>query len=494
MFLYALLLHVMDFKKFAAIALGVLSLSLLLSPVYAISPSFTVNYYAKPLFSVNASQGGVVWLGFPYPEGTPPYTPSQVAKYYGFDRIWAEGYTGQGETIVIVDAFGSPTIYLDTAVFDSVFDLPPISLTVIRMPGQSSASASDREGWAMETSLDVEWAHAMAPKAKIVLIEASSDSVSALYQAVEYAVKGRLGQVISMSWGLPEPYELEVTGPGSIQTFHQLFEQAASEGITLVASSGDEGAYNGLGFPNVNYPASDPYVLAVGGTNLILSTSQYGTQAYGGGAIPSTSEYLWVDSGGGQSEYFEEPSWQSNAQVMLTTAQGAIKPINRTVPDVSYVADSPYGPTGWGGLWIYDSTPLIIPVSGQTVYVIEGWYGVGGTSCGAPQWSALVADSASGAPSPAISSASPGESSSRGSGTSLQLSMGVTASTGLVQIAPRIYAESASYAAYFNSISYYDGFNNNGYYYYSPGWDAITGWGSPKAEEIAPLLSGRSVH
>ncbi|MGC8631935.1 MAG: S53 family peptidase [Thermoprotei archaeon] len=485
----------MQFKNFAAIVLGFLSLSLLLSPVYALSPSFTVNYYAKPLFSVGPSQGGVVWLGFPYPEGSPPYTPSQVANYYGFDQIWREGYSGQGETIVIVDAFGSPTIYLDTAVFDSVFDLPPISLNVIKMPGQSSSSALDREGWAMETSLDVEWAHAMAPKAKIVLIEASSDSLSALYQAVEFAVKQRVGQVISMSWGLPEPYELEATGPGSIQTFHQLFKQAALEGITLVASSGDDGANNSLGFPNVNYPASDPYVLAVGGTNLTLSTSQYGTQAYGGATISTTAEYLWNDSGGGQSEYFKEPSWQSNADLVLTTAQGAIKPVNRTVPDVSYVAASPYGPSGWGGLWIFDSTPLIEQIEtapGQiTTYVIAGWYGVGGTSCGAPGWSALVADSASGALSSANSWASFAESSSSGFGATLQISTGGSpAQTGLGLIAPRIYAASASYTAYFNPVSYYNGYNNNGYYYYSSRWDAVTGWGSPKAEEITSLLLG----
>jgi len=81
--------------------------------------------------------------------------------------------------------------------------------------------------------------------------------------------------------------------------------------------------------------------------------------------------------------------------VKLTTSAGTVEPTGRVVPDVSYVADSPYGPTGWGGLWIYDSTPVIIPVSGQTVYVLQGWYGVGGTSCGAPQWSALLADVAS---------------------------------------------------------------------------------------------------
>ena len=427
---------------------------------YGYTAPVTASYYAEPIFSENAVSQGVVNLGFPFPEGAPPYTPSQIASYYGFSSLWEEGREGQGETIVIVDAFGSPTIYQDVAVFDAVFDLPAVQLTVVPLPGANVGSYSDKASWAMETSLDVEWAHAMAPYAKIVLVEASDDSLSALYAAVSYAVNAHLGQVISMSWGAPEPELLGVTGPGSISSFDSLFQEAVAEGITPVASSGDEGAYNGLSFLNVNYPASDPNVLAVGGTNLTLSTAAYGTEAYRGYTIPNTHEYLWVDSGGGQSEYFPEQPWQENAEVKLTTSAGTVEPTGRVVPDVSYVADSPYGPTGWGGLWIYDSTPVIIPVSGQTVYVLQGWYGVGGTSCGAPQWSALLADVAS----------SSGEA------------------PGLGLITPIIYAQGHHYKTYFNPVIPYNNLNSNGYYYYSPRWDAVTGWGSPKVTSVASLV------
>ncbi|MFQ1021433.1 S53 family peptidase [Tardisphaera saccharovorans] len=475
----------MQLKAIAVLALLLMSLSALFYPVAASGPEYRFSYYVMPLFAPSQASSGIVHVGFAYPEGSPPYAPRQIASYYGFSDL--PMYPGLGETIVIVDAFGSPTIYRDLAVFDSVFQLPPANLQVIRLPGPSSSTLQDREGWAVETSLDVEWAHAMAPYADIVLVEASSDSVPALYRAVEFAVDMRLGQVISMSWGLPEPYEEQVTGPGSISSFHQLFEQAISEGITPVASSGDDGAYNGLAYPNVNYPASDPYVLAVGGTNLTLSSSQYGTQSLDGAHIASTSEYLWVDSGGGVSSYFEEPSWQSDAAIEVTTSTGAALPSGRAVPDVSYVAMSPYGPTGWAGLWIYDSTPYVIQeesASGQlTTYVLSGWYGVGGTSCGAPQWSALIADlqseHAGALGAQALISAVAGQMPSAGT---------VQSSASALPIAAKIYSLSESYQQYFNVIKPYYALNNNGYYYYSPGWDAITGWGSPRATALLEAL------
>ncbi|WP_449462283.1 S53 family peptidase [Tardisphaera miroshnichenkoae] len=436
------------------------------------SPTYSgpqVSYYAEPLFLPQQGSGGLIHLGFPYPEGSPPYTPSQIAEYYGFNEVAGRG---EGQTIVIVDAFGSPTIYHDVAVFDAVFDLPPVSMRVIRLPGPSNSTLSDREGWALETSLDVEWAHAMAPYANIVLLEASSDSVPALYYAVQYAVVHRLGNVISMSWGLPEPYEAAVTGPGSVSSFDSVFSLAAREGIALVASSGDEGAFNGLAFPNVNFPASDPYVLAVGGTNLTLSTSQYGTAAENGEVIASTAEYAWANSGGGVSEIFSEPSWQSDAQIEVTTTQGTSIPTGRAVPDVSYVAMSPYGATGLAGLWIYDSTPYVIEEgAGQPAIVISGWYGVGGTSCGAPQWSALIADA-----------------ESAGSPSGAHAVMFQQLISGKI-IAPLIYEQSANQAEYFKPIGVYGQLNNNGYYYASEDWDAITGWGSPNAEAVAQLLS-----
>ncbi|MGC9175327.1 MAG: S53 family peptidase [Thermoprotei archaeon] len=448
----------MQAKALIVLTIFLLSTLVFLYPASAAASSLTFSYYARPFFTTQQRSASLVYLGFPYPEGSPPYTPPQIAEYYGFNSMPGGG---RGETIVIVDAFGSPTILQDVVVFDSYFHLPPIDLQVIKLIGPSSSTLQDREGWAMETSLDVEWAHAMAPYAKIVLVEASSDSVPALYYAVQYAIDNRLGQVVSMSWGLPEPLEETVTGPGSIGSFNMLFSQAVRDGITLVASSGDEGAYNGLSYPNVNYPASDPNVLAVGGTNLTLSTSVYGTSNSKGGLIESTAEYLWNESGGGVSDYFAEPYWQKEAGIEVTTVSGISLPSGRAVPDVSYVAISPYGPTGWAGLWIYDSTPYVFMMQSTTghltTYVISGWYGVGGTSCGAPQWSALVAD---------------------------YLSAGAMSSL----ITPSMYSHSRSYENYFNGVKAWDSLNNNGYYYYSRGWDAITGWGSPKVSTLITIL------
>ncbi len=118
-----------------------------------------------------------------------------------------------------------------------------------------------------------------------------------------------------------------------------------------------------------------------------------------GGPIRKTAEYLWDESGGGVSKYFAEPYWQQEAGIEMTTSSGMSTPTGRAVPDVYNVVMSPYGPSEWAGLWIYESTPCTFKVqsgAGQvTTYVLPGWYGVRGTSCGAPQWSALIADSLS---------------------------------------------------------------------------------------------------
>ncbi|WP_449463364.1 hypothetical protein PQ610_03085 [Tardisphaera miroshnichenkoae] len=123
--------------------LFLLSTLALFYPATAAAPVFTFSYYARPVFIPEQGSASVVYLGFPYPEGSPPCTPSQIAEYYGFSPVPSKG---QGETIAIVDAFGLPTIAQDVAVFDSAFGRPPISLQVISLTGQSGSTLQDREG------------------------------------------------------------------------------------------------------------------------------------------------------------------------------------------------------------------------------------------------------------------------------------------------------------------------------------------------------------
>jgi hypothetical protein len=282
-------------------------------------------------------------------------TPQEIQTAYGINRIAFSGGkaagTGAGQTIAIVDADNDPNITADLAAFDSKFGLPaPPSFTVDNLGGSQTDA-----GWALETALDVEWAHAVAPKASIVLVEASSASLSGLLGAVRYASSLAGVSVVSMSWGTNEFY-------GEWSYDNVFTTPAGHTSVTFVAASGDSGAWSGPSYPSVA-----PNVLAVGGTSLSLSA----TGSYG-------SETGWTDSTGGFSGLdngfwygIAEPSYQAAA----LTAAGLNYGI-RTTPDVSLNADPN------SGVAVYDS----VSYSGQS-----GWFQVGGTSAAAPAWAGLVA-------------------------------------------------------------------------------------------------------
>lgn len=287
------------------------------------------------------------------------YTPSQIKTAYDYNGQ----YNGAGKTIAIIDAYGSSTLSSDLSCFDSTFGLPAATLSVVTPFGKVRGSNSN---WGMETTLDVEWAHAMAPGASILLIITPSASLSYLINdAVPYAVNHG-ADVISMSWG---SYEDQL----SCTTWDQesaYFASAVSAGAIPVAASGDNGAFNGNTL-SVLYPASDPNVVGTGGTSLTTSAS---------GAY--SSEVVWDTSpteatGGGVSTCFPEPSYQSSAGVTVTSASGPQPANGRVVPDVSYDSDPNTG------YWVYDTNGF------------TGWVQVGGTSAAAPQWSAIFADAES---------------------------------------------------------------------------------------------------
>ncbi|WP_395735132.1 peptidase S8 and S53 subtilisin kexin sedolisin [Prosthecobacter sp.] len=257
------------------------------------------------------------------------YTPAQIRHAYGFDKITGNG---AGQTIAIVDAYGSPSLANDLKVFSTTFGLQQATLAVYYPQGRPAANS----GWALETTLDVQWAHAIAPGARIVVVVAKSASISNLLGAVDYAVKTLGAKQVSMSWGAAEF--------SSETKYDSHFNKT---GVSFFASSGDSGA-------GVIWPAASPYVVAVGGTTLQLDST--------GTALTETG---WSGSGGGISAYCKKPAWQSG----FSAAAG------RAVPDVSYDAD-PY--TGF---------PVYISNYNGTT----GWIQVGGTSAGAPQWAAQQA-------------------------------------------------------------------------------------------------------
>jgi len=263
--------------------------------------------------------------------GPDPLTPTQIISAYSLTSTT----NGVGTTIAIVDAYDDPTIANDLATFSNNFQLPTANFIKHKM----ATTISTNGGWALEISLDVEWAHAIAPQATILLVEAKSNSLTDLLAAVNYATSYTGVVAVSMSWGGSE-FSTE-------NAYDSYFNNA---GITFFASSGDSGA-------GVIWPSSSPNVVSVGGTTLNLDSA-------GNLLSPETA---WRGSGGGVSAYEPKPGYQTSYG--LTYAR-------RAVPDVSYDADPNTG------VYVYDSTPY---------QGLSGWWVVGGTSVGAPQWAAIQA-------------------------------------------------------------------------------------------------------
>jgi subtilase family serine protease len=318
------------------------------------------------------------------------YQPAQLQEAYNLPRLYRKGITGRGQTIIIVDSFGSPTVQRDLRRFDRAAGLPaPPSLKVIQPAGPVPAYQpnSDREGWAGETDLDVEYAHAIAPGASILLVETptSEDEGTTgfpqIVTAEEYVINHHLGGVISQSFSATEQ-----TFPSrpSLLALRGAYIDAARQGVTVLAASGDSGAAD-VKFNEVTYylhrvtswPDSDPLVTAVGGTQLHLA-------AGGGNVTPAT---VWNDTfnaaanefvgggpgpsplagGGGRSVVFARPRFQNGVRDIVGDRRG--------VPDISMSAACN------GAADMYQSFP------GQPA----GWYPTCGTSEATPEFAGIVA-------------------------------------------------------------------------------------------------------
>jgi subtilase family serine protease len=295
------------------------------------------------------------------------YDPYQMRRAYGTDQLINAGWDGTGKTIVIIDAFQNPNIKTELSTFDSWYGLPTPQFTQIAPYGLTpfDQTSADQVGWAVEISLDVEWSHAIAPGANIVLVLAKSDQDADIYAATKYAVDNHLGDIISQSFGENEA----CMDPSLLVLEHQMFAEATSQHITLFASAGDSGA----GQPNcagtalvkaVSTPADDPLITAVGGTKLVAAN--YTTPNPGA----YESESVWNEpaygaGGGGFSVVYGEPFYQ----------RGVVWGNQRGLPDVSYNAS------------VDNAVLTFLDIPG----VPEGFYLVGGTSAGSPQWSAITA-------------------------------------------------------------------------------------------------------
>ncbi len=383
--------------------------------------------------------------------GTTCYTPQDLQNAYGLGPLLNAGYQGEGETIVIVVSFGSPTLEQDLEAFDAAFGLPdPPSFQVLAPLGAVPFDNTDDDqlGWAAETSLDVQWAHAMAPGAGIVVLTSPVDETQGVHglpeflQLEQYALDNHLGQIISQSWGTAENTLFTTDGKNLLNEFEQLYQQAAAQNVTVLAAAGDTGTENvdvlniNYPFPTVLFPASSPFVTAVGGTTLNLDANG-----------DYQSETVWNDSpsdgasGGGVSQYFGEPVYQWAVGPAL---QGTLLG-HRGVPDIAFNAD-PNTP-----VWVYFG---FLPDAEENGFLPVG----SGTSAAAPPWAGIIADANQLAGRP------------------------------LGFLNPRLYAIGAAgnQSEFFHDITV----GNNAYnglpgYSAIPGWDPASGFGTPNLSNLS---------
>ncbi len=330
--------------------------------------------------------------------GAPCYSPEQMQQAFSLNSLYRQGYNGKGQTIVILGAGNAPNIQNDLHQFDLAWGLPdPPRFNVIQPfgPPVPYTCTGGEDGLQLENTLDVEWTHAIAPGANIVLLigsnteqiylpapsNASKCGLYDLEQGVKYALDHQLGNIITISYGGSELGARTDTATDKANeqkeydAAHAIFQRAASMGVTVMSSAGDTGATNGddnvdpsklWDKPNISWPASDPYVLAVGGTTLTLKDA----------AGDYENEVVWNDAlgstGGGLSAIYNEPNYQQSVpnQSMFQGKRG--------IPDVAFPAED------------FDLYETADP-GGINVAKWQHWDIIGGTSASSPCWAGIIA-------------------------------------------------------------------------------------------------------
>ena len=379
-------------------------------------------------------------------------TPQLMRKAYGIDTLIKRGFTGKGQTVIDVVSFGSSTLQQDTDIFDQTFKLPPVNLRVISPLNNISKQGSlkDQRGWAEETELDVQVIHALAPGANIIVLQSPVSETEGIVglpeyrQLEQYIIDHKLGYIVSQSWGASELTLQGSPGQQELQRWENLFKRGTLKyHITYFSSSGDNGATDAIDangdlakVPTTSFAPDSPWVTSVGGTSLhLIGSTRAGV---------SVLETAWSDrgdgsgSGGGFSRFYRMPSYQ---KLLPVATQQQFKN-RRGVPDVSADAD---------------------PDTGLAIYQLNQWTLGGGTSASAPVWAAIaaIANQMAGHP--------------------------------LGFLNPGLYklAASRAYNRDFHEIT--QGNNDNLVadvkgYSAAPGWNAVTGLGSPNAANLVPNL------
>ncbi|MFL5928541.1 MAG: hypothetical protein ACJ77E_16540 [Gaiellaceae bacterium] len=432
------------------------------------------------------------------------FTPQAIQSAYNVGPLHAAGKDGRGITIAIVDSYGSDTMAHDLHVFDQAFGLQPMcgeegvtctagmpTFSELALNGSPATKSQPGKGtglenkaaWALEVALDVETSHAIAPMANILLVHSNNAETLGvqgfpnMMKAEDYVVKNHLAQVISQSFASSED---AFGSQASLRNLRYAFEDAAANGVTVLGSSGDDGTTNFtkspvaaggslIPHPAVEWPASDPLVTGVGGTYLCTdptaSANQprtpfhapgIGAKCASNGPWAAFDEVAWTFSGGGFSDTFARPDYQS----VLPPGSTPIPAATRGVPDIAFQASAATGAL------VY----LSLPPDGTSSNINQtGWYDIGGTSLSCPQWAGLVA-------------------------IADQINKEKYNQTGLGLINPALYKLAANPAKY--AADYFDVASLNANqedpsipgYVAGLGWDPVTGLGTPNAADLIPDL------
>jgi subtilase family serine protease len=413
------------------------------------------------------------------PNLIPDYTPAELQSFYGLTAAYKKGWNGAGQTIVLLEAYGYPTIQDDANAFFQLAGLPPLSSSnfkIIYPDGQPvSPIAGELTGWDFEIALDVQWAHSIAPGANILVVITPGQETTDFLAAMTYIVNHHLGNVVSDSW--EEDLDL-LTSPLVEESFDRELTLAAAKGISFQFSTGDSGD-NGLGEPigAPGVPSNSPHATAVGGTSILnnINGSNYETLGWGTSLVlindsgvldPPAPQPFAGGSGGGESVYFAKPSWQKG-----------LPGTGRQVPDVSAVGDP------------YTGVPIVVTSQGQQFL----FAGIGGTSLSSPIFTAFWA----------IANQKAGHSLGQAAPTIAGLKTGLTDALPLsspTNVTGTVY-DSAG-ATFYSANDLFDGLFNGttftsavgqlgpGAYLaisfgldssltVTKGWDNVTGYGSP---------------
>jgi subtilase family serine protease len=402
------------------------------------------------------------------------YEPQQIDSAYGIEDLHRRGLMGQGQTIAITGAFFSPTIRQDVDHFSRRFRLPQLdgrNYQEVVAPGTQRfpSDPSETQSWYIEQSLDVEWAHAVAPDAKILYVGAANDA-RGLDQAIAYVVDQHLANVVSNSWGLPESF----ASRGEINSLNAVFQQAAAQGIGVYFASGDYGDnVAAAGTKSAGFPDSSPWVTSVGGTS--LAVGRHGRYEFETGWGTTDSEWnghAWAPaspgdflygSGGGPSHVFAQPWYQAG---VVPDAQARWKRVlRRTEPDVSMVADPQTG--------VVFSQTYVEPNGHQKI--IDSW--IGGTSLATPLMAgvATLANEASGHPHGFLN---PALYKLAGTGALRD----VLPSGGNLAVLRNGLDQNGKVVTHLRSLDRDSSLST------AVGWDPVTGLGSPVADVLAAAL------